>query len=98
MTLKTIYDSRPAAFLLRVFMDAKSDEIVDIYYKCRNAYILQPGEILLLDNHKVVHGRSVYQPKFDGNDRFIIRSFIMNDLQKIAGKTHGERTVKCRWS
>jgi hypothetical protein len=30
-TLKTIYDSRPAAFLLRVFMDAKSDEIVDIY-------------------------------------------------------------------
>ena len=74
------------------------DEIVDIYYKCRNAYILQSGEILLLDNHKVVHGRSVYQPKFDGNDRFIIRSFIMNDLQKIAGKTHGERTVKCRWS
>jgi len=31
LTLKTIYDSRPAAFLLRVFMDAKSDEIVDIY-------------------------------------------------------------------
>lgn len=30
-TLKSIYDSRPAAFLLRVFMDAKSDEIVDIY-------------------------------------------------------------------
>lgn len=31
LTLKTIYDSRPAAFLLRVFMDSKADEIVDIF-------------------------------------------------------------------
>jgi len=30
-TLKTIYDARPAAFLLRVFLDAKADELVDIY-------------------------------------------------------------------
>lgn len=73
-------------------------EIVDIYYKYRNGYVLRPGEILMLDNHKVVHGRSPFQPKFDGNDRFIVRSFIMNDLEKIAGKTHGERNVKCRWS
>lgn len=29
--LKTIYDSRPSAFLLRVFMDSKADEIVNIF-------------------------------------------------------------------
>ena len=29
--LKSIYDNRPNAFLLRVFMDSKSDEIVDIF-------------------------------------------------------------------
>jgi hypothetical protein len=29
--LKTIYDSRPNAFLLRVFMDSKADEIVNIF-------------------------------------------------------------------
>lgn len=29
--LKTLYNARPDAFLLRVFMDSKSDEIVDIY-------------------------------------------------------------------
>ena len=74
------------------------DEIVNVYYNCRNGYVLQPGEILMLDNHKVVHGRSVFQPRFDGNDRFIVRSFVMNDLKKIYGKTHGKRTVKCRWS
>jgi hypothetical protein len=30
-TLKTVYDARPDAFLLRVFMDSKSDEIVDVF-------------------------------------------------------------------
>ena len=30
-SLKTLYDSRPTAFVLRVFFDAKSDEIVDIF-------------------------------------------------------------------
>lgn len=30
-TLKSVYDARPAAFLLRIFMDSKADEIVDIY-------------------------------------------------------------------
>lgn len=29
--LKSIFDARPAAFLLRVFLDAKADEIVDIF-------------------------------------------------------------------
>ncbi len=29
--LKTIYDSRPNAFLLRIFMDSKATEIVDIF-------------------------------------------------------------------
>ena len=74
------------------------DEIVTIYHNCRHGYVLQPGEILLLDNHKVVHGRSPFQPKFDGNDRFIIRSFIMKDLKKIEGKTNGKRSIKCEYS
>jgi len=31
INLKTIYDVRPAAYLLSIFMDSKSDEIVDVY-------------------------------------------------------------------
>ena len=53
----------------------KISEIVEIYYKHRIAYCLQPGEILILDNRKVVHGRSPFSPKYDGNDRFLIRAF-----------------------
>ena len=53
----------------------KISEIVDIYYKHRIAYCLQPGEILILDNRKVVHGRSPFSPKYNGKDRFLIRAF-----------------------
>ena len=31
ISLKTIYNTRPEAFLLRVFMDSKADEIVDVF-------------------------------------------------------------------
>jgi hypothetical protein len=30
-TLKSIYDARPNAFLLRIFMDSKADEVVDVF-------------------------------------------------------------------
>jgi L-asparagine oxygenase len=51
--------------------------IVDIYKKYRFEICLQPGDILLLDNRFVVHGRSSFSPKFDGNDRFLIRAFAV---------------------
>ena len=54
---------------------SKIEEIINIYYECRIAHCLQPGEILIIDNRKVVHGRSAFSPKYDGNDRFIIRAF-----------------------
>lgn len=53
----------------------KISEIVDIYYKHRISHCLQPGEILIIDNRKVVHGRSAFSPKYDGKDRFLIRAF-----------------------
>ena len=53
----------------------KIGEIVEIYYKHRIAHCLQPGEILIIDNRKVVHGRSPFSPKYDGKDRFLIRAF-----------------------
>lgn len=31
INLKSIYDARPAAYLLSIFMDSKSDEIVDVF-------------------------------------------------------------------
>jgi len=57
--------------------------IVDIYKHFRIQICLQPGDILILDNRFVVHGRSPFSPKFDGNDRFLIRAFAIQNLLKM---------------
>lgn len=75
------------------------NKIIDFYYLYRKEVILNPGEILLLDNKKVVHGRSMFSPNFDGNDRFIIRSFVIKHLEKILNKTSkNKRMISSKFS
>ncbi len=57
-------------------------KIVDIYYQNKIRHNLKPGEILLIDNRRAVHGRSAFKPKYDGEDRFLIRCFATFDLLK----------------
>jgi L-asparagine oxygenase len=56
-------------------------KIIDIYYKYRNQHNLQTGEIILIDNNRAVHGRSPFYPKYDGDDRFLIRCFAVYDYE-----------------
>ena len=62
--------------------EALIKKIVDIYYKHRNEHTLKPGEIILIDNNRAVHGRSPFFPKFDGKDRFLVRCFSTFDYHK----------------
>lgn len=62
-------------------------KIINIYYGYREHYIIEKGDLLILNNNKLVHGRSNFKAKFDGTDRFIIRSFIIHSLKKIKDKT-----------
>jgi len=52
-------------------------KITNIYYEHRIQHCLQPAEIIIINNNKAVHGRSGFKPKYDGNDRFLIRCFGM---------------------
>lgn len=63
------------------------EKIIDIYYKFRKFHVLVPGDSLIINNKRLVHGRSSFEPKFDGNDRFIIRSFILDNIEKVKNKT-----------
>ena len=54
-------------------------KIIEIYYKHRIQHNLQSGEIILIDNMRAVHGRSPFYPKYDGDDRFLIRCFAVYD-------------------
>jgi L-asparagine oxygenase len=57
-------------------------KIVDIYYQNKIRHNLKPGEIILIDNNRAVHGRSAFKPKYDGEDRFLVRCFATFDLLK----------------
>ena len=54
-------------------------KIINIYYERRNQHNLQTGEIILIDNMRAVHGRSQFYPKYNGDDRFLIRCFAVYD-------------------
>lgn len=43
---------------------------------------LIPGDILIIDNYKMVHGRKGFVPRFDGTDRWLKRVNITLDLRK----------------
>ena len=58
------------------------EKIIQIYYKERIQHNLNPGEIILIDNNRAVHGRSSFFPRFDGYDRFLIRCFATFDYNK----------------
>ena len=57
-------------------------KIIALYPRLRRAHTLSPGELLLVDNRRVVHGRSPFTARFDGSDRFIVRSFVVRDLAR----------------
>jgi L-asparagine oxygenase len=74
-------------------------EMRELYMEYRHPYTLSPGQILILDNNRVAHGRSNFAARFDGTDRFIIRSFVVRDLMKsLHAREGGSRTIAARFS
>ncbi len=54
---------------------------------------LEAGDLLVVDNNVAVHGRSPYQPRFDGYDRWLQRSMVVADLAASAGERDGRVVV-----
>jgi L-asparagine oxygenase len=50
------------------------DEMVEV--------ALRPGDLLLVDNRKAVHGRTAFFPRYDGHDRWLRRCFVVASIRK----------------
>ena len=75
------------------------NKIIQLYYKYRIHHNLKPGEILLIDNRRTVHGRSSFCPRYDGTDRFLIRAFsVYNYDQTSYARENNDRMVKAIYS
>ncbi len=51
--------------------------------------VLEPGDLLVVDNNVAVHGRSPFTARFDGTDRWLQRSFVVADLAPSAADRDG---------
>jgi alpha-ketoglutarate-dependent taurine dioxygenase len=49
-------------------------------------FLLEAGEIGIIDNYQVAHGRPQYQPRYDGTDRWLKRTQISRDLGAFSHK------------
>jgi len=43
---------------------------------------LTPGDLAIVDNRVTTHGRSAFRPRYDGGDRWLLRTFAMADLRR----------------
>lgn len=63
--------AREALAALDELLEASSQDVV-----------LQPGDILVLNNHRLAHGRQAFQANYDGTDRWLKRVSVTTDLRK----------------
>lgn len=78
---------------LMVGTDAEADTalrmLADVVEHHHTGLALEAGDLLVVDNDVAVHGRSSYQPRWDGFDRWIQRSMAVTDLAPSAGDRVG---------
>jgi L-asparagine oxygenase len=48
--------------------------------------VLDAGDLLVVDNRRAVHGRSEFRARFDGTDRWLQRTFVVDDLAAITDR------------
>jgi L-asparagine oxygenase len=85
---------------LMVGIDSEADAALgllgDAISRCHSSVALEPGDLLILDNTVAVHGRSAFEPRFDGADRWLQRTFVVSDLAPSAGDRCG-RVITTRF-
>ncbi|GGZ50240.1 L-asparagine oxygenase [Streptomyces inusitatus] len=47
--------------------------------------VLEAGDLMIVDNRAAVHGRTGFQPRYDGGDRWLRRCFAVADLRPSRG-------------
>jgi L-asparagine oxygenase len=59
--------------------------------EARTGHVLRSGDLMVLDNRRVAHARTPFVPRYDGRDRWLIRTMICSSLPRF--RTHGTRVI-----
>ena len=78
---------------LTVGTDVEADRLLarlrTLIEDVRTSVVLEPGDLLVVDNNVAVHGRSPFAARFDGTDRWLQRAFVVADLAPSAADRRG---------
>lgn len=50
------------------------DAVKAVYLEHRSGVVLMPGDVMVIDNSRAVHGRSSFRPQWDRGDRYVCRA------------------------
>lgn len=68
---------------------AALDAVRSVVARRHRSVVLETGDLLVVDNHLAVHGRSPFAARFDGTDRWLQRSFVVDSLAPSAHQRQG---------
>ncbi len=73
------------SFVFSKALDSEAETALALFEEALDAreqsVKLTPGDFLVIDNHKALHSRRPFIPKFDGQDRWLQRVFILSALK-----------------
>lgn len=58
------------------------DELRDLFDRTAQTILLREGDLAIVDNRVAVHGRTSFRPRYDGNDRWLQRTFAAADVRR----------------
>jgi L-asparagine oxygenase len=61
--------------------------------KVHQKVALRPGMTMLINNRKGLHARSVFEPGFDGEDRWLLRTYIRRNMWEMRHRSIGKQRV-----
>ncbi|OKP02101.1 TauD/TfdA family dioxygenase [Xenorhabdus eapokensis] len=67
-------------------LNTEAELILDKLKKIANKYkywvALEAGDLLIIDNNRCVHGRSEFIPRYDGYDRWLLRTCVLTNIKQ----------------
>jgi len=72
---------------------AALDQLREAGKECATELRLAAGDLLIVDNHRAFHGRTRFTPRWDGRDRWLLRTFVSRDLSRSVAVRPGDGRI-----
>ncbi|OLF14695.1 TauD/TfdA family dioxygenase [Actinophytocola xanthii] len=66
-------------------------ELKEALDEAKAGHVLEPGDLIMLDNRRVVHARTPFRAAYDGHDRWLLRTMVCSSIARL--HRHGSRII-----